>query len=67
MTSEDFPQKVYITRDPTENDLLANATLDEAVGGSSDPMELAEYVFTKSFKAQAVVQIIEEGNEGEEK
>ena len=59
MANEDFPQKLYISRDPTEDYLLANATLDEAVGGSSDPVDLAEYEFVKTLKAQAVVQVIE--------
>jgi hypothetical protein len=63
MADEDFPQKVYITRDPTEKFLLANQTLMEAVGGSSEPVEMAEYIFAKAFKAQAVVQLVSEGEE----
>lgn len=70
MASEDFPPKLYVTLDPDiqgkKSYPLANITLDEAVNGSIEPVEVAEYVLTKAFKAQAVVQIIEGKNEGEE-
>ena len=66
MARKEFPKELYITREPTEEYLLANETLDESVRGSSDPVEIAEYTLTKTFMAQAVVQIIEEENEGEE-
>ena len=63
---DEFPQKLYVRMDSDANEgggkafPVAGATLEEVVGRESEPVAIAEYELTKSYKARLKVEVLEE-------
>lgn len=55
-----FPKQLLVTYDKQDDFHLAHQTFEEAVGGSTDRVEVATYELVKVNEARTTVEILTE-------